>query len=376
MPMRAPVTRCVLALLSVLSAACANDADGGACDAHHETPATFDAALAASLTAILAAQLEHAEAVGATLSVHVPGHGTFAGGAGWRDTENALPMLPRTRMRIGSVTKVFVAAVLLRLEEAGEISLEDPVVELLPELGLDPAVTYRHLLSHEAGLFNYTDDPSFLSLSHEEWEPEAIVAWSLEHGSVGSPGELYSYSNTGFFILGLAIEALTGQPFHEAIRARVLDPLALGDTSEEKHEGRDCAMSEGYVLGGRAATDDMEMSWAWAAGGLVSSGVDLCRWLEVLYRGEFLTASSRDAMVHPSASSLESTLGYGYGTQHAIRGGRPVIGHTGSTMGFKGEAFIDLDTGVCVAALLNDFVATQTAISEPAWGAVFESLGL
>jgi D-alanyl-D-alanine carboxypeptidase len=154
----------------------------------------------------------------------------------------------------------------------------------------------------------------------------------------------------------------------------LLAPLALDDTSEEQHEGRDCAMSEGYVVTGGAATDDIDMGWAWAAGGVVSSGVDLCAWLSALYQGDVLTPSARASLVTPSAESIAAGERYGLGTQLTSRAGRPVVGHTGSTMGFKGEVFVDLASGVCVAVLLNDFVSTPSAISRPAWEAVFDAL--
>lgn len=361
-------------LMGLWLPACASSGDADPCNAEYETPATFDPTLAAELQAVLEANLPPSGAPGATLTVHVPGQGTFAGAAGMRDIAGGLPVLPRTRFRVGSITKAFAAAALLRFVEQGDLELGDSPGALLPDLGLDPTITFQQVLSHTAGLFNFTDDRGFLALSREAWEPEEIVDWSLMHGPVGAPGERYLYSNTGFYVVGLALEELSGQPFHEHVRDVVLDPLALSDTSEEQHEGRDCGMSEGYVVTGAAATDDIDMSWTWAAGGLVSTGVDLCRWAEALYRGDFLSPASRAALLEWTPQSIDASDPYGLATQRATRGGRQVVGHTGSTMGFKGELFIDLETGVCVAVLLNDFVSTPSAISQPAWTAVFDAL--
>lgn len=357
-----------------LLASCGTSNTADPCNADYETPATFDPALAADLQAVLDANLAASSAPGATLTVHIPGQGTFAGAAGVRDLANDLPVLPRTRFRVGSITKAFAAAALLRFVEQGDLSLSDHPSALLPELGLDAEITFAQLLSHTAGLFNYTDDRGFLALSVEPWEPEEIVAWSLTHEPVGAPGERYLYSNTGFYVVGLALEELSGQPFHQHVREELLDPLGLTDTSEEQHEGRDCGMSEGYVVTGAAATDDIDMSWTYAAGGLVSSGVDLCRWAEALYRGDVLSPASRASLVDWTPQSIDVSDPYGFATQQATRGGRAVVGHTGSTMGFKGELFIDLETGACVAVLLNDFVSTPSAISQPAWAAVWDAL--
>ncbi len=371
-------TRAVVAVLlsvTICLPACSPATATDPCNADYETPATFDPVLAAQLQTALDANLAASGAPGASLTVHIPGQGTFAAGAGMRDILAGEPVLPRTRFRVGSITKAFAAAALLRLVERGELTLDDHPSELLPELGLDADITFAQLLSHTAGLFNYTDDRGFLALSRDPWEPEEIVAWSLTHEPVGAPGERYLYSNTDFYVVGLALEALSGQPFHEHVREQLLDPLELSDTSEEQHEGRDCGMSEGYVVTGAPATDDIDMSWTWAAGGLVSTGVDLCRWAEALYRGDVLSPTSRASLTAWTPQSIEASDPYGFATQQATRGGRSVVGHTGSTMGFKGELFIDLETGVCVAVLLNDFVSTPSAIAQPAWSAVFEHLG-
>ena len=345
----------------------------GACEATHALPASFEPALADELQALLDEHLVASGAPGATLTVHIPGEGTFAAGTGLSDVAAGEPMPPRARLRVGSITKTFVAAALLRLVEEGRLSLDDRAVSYLPglaDLGLAPEVTLAQLLRHESGIFNYTDDTAFLQLRSEPWSPDEIIAWSLEHPAPHAPGEAYLYSNTGFFILGRVLETVTETPLHELLRQSILEPYALADTSEEKHEGRDCAMSEGYVITGRPVTDDMDMGWAWAAGGMVSSGVDLCRWAELLYRGSFLTESTRSAMITPGANSLVETRGYGYATQHTLRGGGSVVGHTGSTMGFRGELFIDLESGVCVAVLLNDFASTPASIAQPVWQAL------
>ncbi|MCB9657004.1 MAG: beta-lactamase family protein [Sandaracinaceae bacterium] len=370
--------RSLLVLLTLLCAACSESGEGGRCDGTYELPDTFDPTLAGALQAMVTDRLPSSSAPGATLTVHIPGEGTFAGAAGFRDVLGELPMEPRTRLRVGSVTKTFTTAVFFQLVAEGAVSLDDHPAEVLAALGLslDPTVTFAQVLGHRAGLFNYTDDVGFLGLSRDPWTPVEIVSWSLDHGAVGDPGAQYLYSNTGFFVLGLAIEELSGRPFHREVRRRLLDPLALDDMSEEQHEGRDCAMSEGYVVTGAASTDDIDMSWTWAAGGLVGSGVDLCRWLDALYLGDVLGADARAQLVVASAESISAGDAYGYGTQLRTRGGRPVVGHTGSTMGFRGEVFIDLESGVCVAVLLNDFVSTPTAISEPAWVAAFDYLGL
>ena len=353
------------------------DAGGDPCEAEWQNPSGFDDdGLGAELQAILDDNLGRARTRGATLTVHLPERGTFVAASGVRQVSGLVPMLPRTRFRVGSITKTFVAATALRLEEEGVWSLDDTVASYLPDLGLDPTITLRQLLQHQAGIFNFTDDESFLNFSSQPWTPEEVVAWSLDHDDPFAPGETYHYSNTGYFLVALAMDEATGRTYAENVRDYLVAPLELDDTSDEYSEGRDCGMSKGYVIRSDV-TDAMNMVWAWAAGGMVSSGVDLCRWAEAVYRGDVLSPSARAEMIESAPISIgvaDARYGYGIGTRHTTRGGREVIGHTGSTMGFKGELFIDPASGACVALLTNDFTSVPSEISRPAWDAVVAAL--
>ncbi len=279
-------------------------------------------------------------------------------------------MVPTDRFRVGSITKTFTATVLLQLVQEGRLSLSDPISDHVPGFDLDPGVTVERLLSHTSGVFNYTDDPGFLIDAQVDAEPRDIISFALENEAYFAPGQGYTYSNTGFFLLALAMEAVTGQSYHDLVRTRLLGPYRLDDTWLDGVESHEPPLVDGHVLGTDVGEVGFSMSWAWASGGMASNIQDICDWLHRLYLGDVLGTAMRDRMRTPMVLLDGQTTTYGFGTALAQRGGWEVVGHTGSTMGFRGEAFIQLDTGICVAVLSNDFFGEQDALAHPLWAAI------
>ena len=172
-------------------------------------------------------------------------------------------------------------------------------------------------------------------------------------------------------MLGRVIEVVTGRPFHEAVRARTTDVVGLPETGLDGFDAPRCGYVRGHLATVLDVTDDMEPTWSWAAGGMVSNGQDLCEWVTALYLGDVLPPEDRAAMLTPDPLSIDAGMrAYGYGTRYALRNGVEVVGHTGSTMGFNAEVFLHLGSGVCVAVLTNDFVGKPSEIAHPAWALV------
>jgi D-alanyl-D-alanine carboxypeptidase len=336
------------------------------CTSAHATTADFPPDLASQLDATLAERFEGAKAPGVAMAVVLPSGARWYGAAGIASVHSDAPLGPSARFRVGSITKTFVAAAALQLAEEGTWSLSDPLDDWVPDWQLGPEVTLERLLQHTAGIFNFTDDPGFLAHAYEDAPPGSVVEFALEHGPVSAPGTTYSYSNTGYFLLGLALEAATGEPLEVVLRERLIAPAGLSATYLEHYETGDCPLVQGHVAGGTGVTEGFSATWAWAAGGLVSHTADLCSWAEQLVRGEVLDASSRAQMqtVTPLSAAVDP---YGLGLMLPVRAGRALAGHTGSTMGYNGELFIDPESGTCVAVQTNDFVGEPAAVALPAW---------
>lgn len=324
----------------------------------------LDPALAEALDARFVDAAATVGAPGVTATVRI-GDTLWQGADGVASTVTEAPIVPADRLRVGSVTKLFTAAVVLRLVDRGALELDAPVTAYVDGFDLDDAVTIRALLTHTSGVFNFTDDSAFLNLAAEAAPPGFVIQWAMDHGPVHPAGQGYGYSNTGYYLLGLAIEAASGQTFAEAVRAELLDPLGLADTFVQPDES-DAAFVDGHLVG-TESTDAIHTSWAWAAGGMISNGADLCVWADALFAGDVVPPALYDAFIAPHVLPDGSTGRHGLGVRHTIRGGRPVVGHTGSTMGFRGELFYALDTGTCVVVLTNDFFARPTDLAQALW---------
>ncbi|MBZ4322266.1 serine hydrolase domain-containing protein [Streptomyces huiliensis] len=231
------------------------------------------------------------------------------------------------RFRAGSITKTVVATVVLQLAAEGRLRLDEPVAGLLPrraaawlrragrhgESGRN--VTIRQLLTHTSGLFSYTDDAALFRSSFgagfsghrfETHPPEALVRTALGHRPYAPPGARYHYSNTDYVLLGMAIRQVTGRPYAEEVRRRVIRRLGLTGTSlpgtrvtlPEPH-GRAYSPAP---RGGPADVTDLNPSVAGAAGELVSTLPDLNRFLAALLRGDLLPAGALRLMRDTGAS--------------------------------------------------------------------------
>ena len=334
-----------------------------------EPEGTMPAELAAALQTALTTGFDFAHAAGAVAEVVLPGVGVWYGAAGVADVRTSAPILTSARFRIGSITKTFAAAAVLQLVEEGAWQLADPVDDYVPGFDLGPEVTVERLLGHTAGIYNYTDDPGFLAGAQTYVEPAEVIDFALAHGALFPPGAGYTYSNTDYYLLGLALEHVEGKPFEQILRDRLLEPLELPSLYMEQYEDGFCAPTQGHVGFGTALTKGFSMSWAWAAGGLVGDVADLCTWADDLLLGDVLGPSMLERMKTENAFSTEPDR-YALGLAWRTRGGRDVVGHTGSTMGFRGELFIDPASGVCVAVQTNDFFGVQDAVATPLWDAI------
>jgi D-alanyl-D-alanine carboxypeptidase len=223
--------------------------------------------------------------------------GTRAGVAGWGNLNTRERFGPDHRFRIGSLTKSFVATVVLQLAAEGVLTLDDAVERWLP--GLVPnggAITLRQLLNHTSGVWNYTDDQDLVAKLVADplaaWTPEALVAVATSHRPLFAPGSRGSYSNTGYILLGLVVEKASGTPLTEQLRRRIFEPLALTHTSLPPGPALEPPYAHGYALrgngliptpGGRPVdVTAWNPSWAWAAGGIVSTARDIARFYEAL----------------------------------------------------------------------------------------------
>jgi D-alanyl-D-alanine carboxypeptidase len=287
------------------------------------------------------------------------------------------PLREGDRFRVGSVTKTFVATVLLQLAAEKRLSLDDTVEHWLPGVvrgnGNDGTkITVRQLLNHTSGIFNYTNDPTirarmtgngFLRHRYDTYPPEQLVRAALAHPPLFAPGRGWSYSNTNYILAGMIVRRITGHPYAEEIERRVIRPLGLRSTTlpgtsptvPGQHGRAYSTLSDTGPGPGIPIHDVTEFnpSIAASAGEMISTASDLDRFYRALLRGELLPARQLQEML-TTVPTGENGWRYGLGISSLrLSCGATVWGHDGGIFGSLSEAAASRDGGHAVAVNLN-----------------------
>jgi D-alanyl-D-alanine carboxypeptidase len=264
--------------------------------------------------------------------------------SGVGDVSTGKPFPRDAVFRAGSVTKTFVATVVLQLVAEGKVKLDEPIEHYLPGVvtgnGNDGTkITVRQLLRHTSGIHDYTEDlltGDVEALRHRGAEPAELVAMALKHPPLFAPGSSWSYSNTDYIIAGMIVEKVTGNSVATEITRRITRPLGLCDTSLP---GRgDERLPDPHAIGYQALdgglTDftDFDPSIAGAAGALVTTGRDLDAFFTALLGGRLLPAAQLAEMKTTVPGDVG---GYGLGLiRLTMPDGKTYWGHDGGIFGF------------------------------------------
>lgn len=292
--------------------------------------------------------------------------GVWKSASGVGDLNSGAPRGKDDKFRVGSITKTFVATVLLQMEAEGRLSLDDTVERQLPGVvrgnGNDGRkITVRQLLNHTSGLFDYLADEKYteaymgegyLKHRYETLPPEKHVKVALSHKPLFKPGAKHSYSNTNYILAGLIIEKAGDRPSYEdEVRARIIRPLGLKNTS---NPGDSIHLpppsSRGYSKLFRSAPDridditEMNGSQGWADGDIISTAGDLNRFYGALLRGKLLPPKQLKAMKTTVASPGNPHRSYGLGLARTRTScGTTVWGHSGGMVGWLSMAATTAD---------------------------------
>ncbi|MFE7562145.1 serine hydrolase domain-containing protein [Kitasatospora sp. NPDC057500] len=256
------------------------------------------------------------------------------------------------QVRAGSNTKTFVAVVVLQLVGEGRVELDAPIERYLPGLvrgeGIDGrTITVRQLLQHTSGLPNFTDDifeEVFGEGRHRYYQPRELVDMALSHKALFAPGTGWSYSNTNYILAGLLIEKVTGRPLAEQLTKRVIERIGLRHTyfPAVGDEGIREPHPHGYTVrtdGSLSDVTDLDPSWGWAAGQLISTPSDLNRFFSALMGGRLLKpaqlAEMRTTVKVPEGPGVPKGEEHGLGLiRRSLSCGKVAWGHGGATPGY------------------------------------------
>ncbi len=282
--------------------------------------------------------------------------------SGLGDIAGQTPMRPDDRFRIASLTKSYVATVVLQLVGEGKLALDDSVERRLP--GAIPngdKITIRQLLNHTSGLFDFSNDPRLLKpyLSGNlgyHWAPRKLVKIAVSHKPLFAPGARHSYSNTNYVIAGLIVEAVTKKPLGSELKRRIFQPVHLTSTTFPTTPRIAGAHAHGYyVFGTPPATDVTGISpYPWAAGAIVSTATDVADFYRALLSGRLLEPKLLNAMKKTVSEGKGGPPGkrYGLGLERSQTSCGTAWGHTGS-FGYATFAFTSADGARQAVLMVN-----------------------
>jgi D-alanyl-D-alanine carboxypeptidase len=336
-----PLPRTLIILLAAVLLLPAAGSAGLAIPVAAASP-TVDQELAAKLQARLDRWRLNHRAPGVAAAIRLPDGSRWIGTSGDRNVgPNARAVRPGTPFAIASLTKTFMAALVLRLREEGRLWLGTKISTWLPDYPKADRITVKMLLNHRSGIFDYFAHPRYearvFGRPSHRWRPAEILG--LTGPRYCAPGKCYRYSNTNYVLLGKIVRKVTGKSPARNIRERFLEPLGLDETFFQGQEriGKEPAKGywattsgwRGFSDGTRLRPNTSAATVAESAGALVSSVRDISDWQDALLGGNVLAPASLALMLqfHPSS-------GYGLGMRYARLDGRLGIGHGGSLRGY------------------------------------------
>jgi CubicO group peptidase (beta-lactamase class C family) len=319
---------------------------------------------------VIRAQAE-ARILSGSVLVAQNGEVVLEAGYGLADRKCQIPNDAGTTFRIGSITKQFTAAAIMQLVEAGKLSLDDPVTKHLSDfptpIGSDVPITIRHLLTHTSGI------PDFFAFYERalmgSWPSVREIAYEVvrEQTLLFEPGTRFEYSNTGYFVLGLVIEAVSAESYEHYVHAHLFD---LAGMTRSGFEGAGDVRPD-PAIGYRGAgvfdvSSRYRMDIPWSAGGIFSTVGDLHRWSMALTDGRLISPESLSEMETPYLDN------YGFGLFEGDSAGHAFIGHTGGIDGFISADVRFREGGIELIVLMNQ--ESGGIAFEPITEAVFAAL--
>jgi CubicO group peptidase (beta-lactamase class C family) len=340
-----------------------------ACTTHALTPAispnqTTPVALATSpVTDTLAASIDQymqTQSVwSGTILVVQKGHVIISKGYGLADRENDVPNDAHTKFAIGSMTKAFTAMAIMMLQERGQLNVQDSICKYLSDCpNAWKPITLHQLLTHTSGIQNYTDSNLQILTSVttcQEFTLEQALAILKLLPQDFPPGTKYSYSNSGYYLLGAVIEKVSGEAYDTFIQNNILLPLGMFETGYDRFNPIVKKRASGYSIDQNfniINTPSMDVSQRYAAGGLYSTVGDLYKWDQALYTDQLVSKETLATIFTPMVP-IPAGGSYGYGWIISQYAGHRLIWHGGKLSGFVSQITRFPDDQITIILLSN-----------------------
>ncbi len=332
------------------------------------------------LQPVLDSLCEAGDYPGATFSLVLPDGEAIELAYGFADVEKQIPMTPRARMFSGSTGKTYVSAIAMQLIDESKLDVERLVSSFFEgedwfnELPNASTMKVRNLLNHNSGLPRYVFKDSYWEAFNKdrmrEWPPQELLGFVAGEEPVHAPGEGWGYSDTGYLLIGLIIEKLTGEAYYDVVVKRIFEPFGLTLTSpstSRKFPG----LVQGYT-GDHVAPYDLppllvkdgeyifNPSFEYTGGGVVTCSPDLAKWTKLLYEGKVFSQDRLKELLQPVGfrTGKPDESGYGYGVFVRKTPNGPMWGHSGFFFGYQTELMYFPDIKCAAALQIN---ADQTS---------------
>lgn len=319
----------------------------------------------------LALHVSQHKSPGISVAISIDGAVVYLGQAGLSDLELGVNASKDSIFRIGSITKQFTAAAIMKLQEMKRLNIDDLVLDHLEGMPSSwNGVKISHLLSHTSGIASYTDFPDDLARRAGPIPHKEVIDIIRNEKLQFKPGEKWYYSNTNFYLLGMIIEKVGGKSYDAFLTSEVLSALAPHTiaycSTEELIKNR----VSGYAID--QSTDKpgtwknalfINMFMPFAAGGLCASSEDLIHWNSALSQGKIVSPESYKAMITNRKLNDGTFTDYGYGLGIGERDAGFNIVHAGGIPGFSSILEYYPEKGIAIAALLNSEEANTFEVS-------------
>jgi D-alanyl-D-alanine carboxypeptidase len=312
---------------------------------------------------------------GVSMAIARPGQLPWLRAAGLRDRDSRVPLTPGDLFQVGSITKAFVATVVLQLAEEGRLRLDEPLAAHLPGFPNARRVTLRHLLSHTSGIPHVSQldgvDKTLIRDRGRRWTAEQVIGLVADQELLFPPGTGYAYSNTNYVLLGQVIQAVTGSSWAVEVRRRIIDPLRLTHTFVAGVDRVPPLVAGYYDLDNDGDTENATATpwpaldtFEGAAGAMVSTAADLMRFARALFEGPLLQPQSRKAMTAPGPHRSRHR-GYGLGVEITRPDFQTLTwGHGGAEPGYRSQLLYLPDTATVIVVLVNEWHSNPMDLAE------------
>lgn len=294
--------------------------------------------------------------VGVSALVARDGKILWQGAVGFADAEKKIPITVATKFRIGSVSKQFIAAAVLKLAEEKKLALNDPLSKFFHGFPNGDKITLHQLLNHTSGLHSYTGKPEFMARVEKPITPTELIAWFRDDKPDFAPGKGFAYNNSAYFLAGEIVAQVSGKSLADYLHTTFFEPLSMKDTGIFLNATPPAGIASGFAwsAGELKPAVNWDMSWAGGAGALYSTVGDLMKWNDALYGDRVLDAKSLKLMVTPNQlpPGVDGRI-YGYGLFIDEWKRLPMVGHSGGLNGWASDLIYFPQQRCTVAVLIN-----------------------